>query len=126
MNETLTRCHFVIVSKMLYNRGMFKKNTNQKKESENAMKNYEVKFNSQQIIVKDNSSSIFKSRTHLNKNYITKSDKNSFVMIMFAEDFNDCLAKARQLYKDASSIEVQEIKRATTSINLINNNKKVA
>lgn len=96
------------------------------RKREDNMKYFKVKLNAQQIIVKDNSSSMFKSKTHLNKNYITKSDKNSFVMIMFAEDFNDCLAKARQLYKDASSIEVQEIKRATTSINLINNNKKVA
>ena len=90
------------------------------------MKYFQVKLNAQEIVVNDNSQSMFKSPKHLNKNYITKSDKNSFVMIMFAENFKDCLTKARQLYKDASSIEVKEIKQATTSIDLSNNNKKVA
>lgn len=90
------------------------------------MKNYEVKFNSQKIIVKDNTQSMFLSSIHLNKNYITKSDKNSFVINMIAENFKDCLAKARQLFKDASSIEVKEIKQATSSINLSNTNKQVA
>jgi|TARA_B100000315_G_scaffold252317_1_gene288865 hypothetical protein len=90
------------------------------------MKYFKVKLNTQEIVVNDNSQSMFKSNIHLNKNYIKKSDKNSFVMIMFAENFKDCLTKARQLYKDASSIEVKEIKQATTSINLSNINKKVA
>ena len=105
---------------------MFKKNTNQKKESENTMKNYEVKFNSQEIIVKDNTQSMFKSNEHMSKNYITKTNKNSFVMNMIAKDFNDCLIKSRQLFKDASSIEVKEIKKATSSMNLSNINKQVA
>ena len=90
------------------------------------MKNYEVKFNSQKIIVKDNTQSMFKSYENMNKNYITKSNKNSFVMNMIAENFKDCLAKARQLFKDASSIEVKEIKQATSSMNLSNINKLVA
>ena len=90
------------------------------------MKNYEVKFNSQKIIVKDNTQSMFLSSIHINKNYITKTDKNSFVMNMIAENFKDCLAKARQLFKDASSIEVKEIKQATSSMNLSNINKLVA
>ena len=97
-----------------------------KKESENAMKNYEVKFNSQEIIVKDNTQSMFKSNEHMSKKYITKTNKNSFVMNMIAKDFNDCLIKARQLFKDASSIEVKEIKKATSSMNLSNINKQVA
>jgi len=97
-----------------------------KKESENAMKNYEVKFNSQEIIVKDNTQSMFKSNEHMSKNYITKTNKNSFVMNMIAKDFNDCLIKSRQLFKDASSIEVKEIKQATSSINLSKTNKQVA
>ena len=126
MSETLIRCHFVIVSKMLYNRGMFKKTNNQKKERENNMKNYEVKFNSQEIVVKDNTQSMIKSPYHMNKSYITKTNKNSFVINMIAENFKDCLAKARQLYKDASSIEVKEIKKATSSMNLSNTNKQVA
>ena len=126
MSETLIRCHFVIVSKMLYNRGMFKKTNNQKKERENNMKNYEVKFNSQEIVVKDNTQSMMKSPYHMNKSYITKTNKNSFVMNMIAKDFNDCLINARQLFKDASSIEVKEIKQATSSINLSNTNKQVA
>ena len=105
---------------------MFKKDTNQKKESENTMKKYEVKFNSQEIVVKDNTQSMFKSKEHMSKNYINKTNKNSFVMNMIAKDFNDCLIKARQLFKDASSIEVKEIKQATSSINLSNTNKQVA
>jgi|TARA_B100001964_G_C14088489_1_gene533697 hypothetical protein len=83
------------------------------------MKNYEVKFNSQEIVVKDNTQSMFLSSTHLNKNYITKTDKNSFVMNMIAENFKDCLT-------NASSIEVKEIKQATSSMNLSNTNKQVA
>ena len=126
MSRTLFSCHFVIVSKMLYNRGMFKKTNNQKKERENNMKNYEVKFNSQEIVVKDNTQSMMKSPYHMNKSYITKTNKNSFVMNMIAKDFNDCLINARQLFKDASSIEVKEIKQATSSINLSNTNKQVA
>jgi len=47
-------------------------------------------------------------------------------MNMIAKDFNDCLINARQLFKDASSIEVKEIKQATSSINLSNTNKQVA
>ena len=47
-------------------------------------------------------------------------------MNMIAENFKDCLTRARQLFKDASSIEVKEIKQATSSINLLNNNKLVA
>jgi hypothetical protein len=52
-------------------------------------------------------------------------------MNMIAKDFNDCLIKARQLFKDyfkknASSIEVKEIKQATSSMNLSNTNKQVA
>lgn len=90
------------------------------------MKNYEVKFNSQEIIVKNNTQSMFKSKEHISKNYITKTNKNSFVMNMIAKDFNDCLIKARQLFKDASSIEVKEIKKATSSMNLSNINKQVA
>ena len=109
---------------MLYSRDMFK--TKNKKESRNKMKKYEVKFNSQEIVVNDNSQSMFKSIDYMNKNYITKSKKNAFVMNMIAENLRDCLARARQLFKDASSIEVKEIKQATTSIDLSNNNKKVA
>ena len=109
---------------MLYSRDMFK--TKNKKESRNKMKKYEVKFNSQEIVVNDNSQSMFKSIDYMNKNYITKSKKNAFVMNMIAENLRDCLARARQLFKDASSIEVKEIKQATSSINLLNNNKLVA
>ena len=47
-------------------------------------------------------------------------------MNMIAKSFEDCLSKARQVLKNASSIEVKEIKQATTSIDLSNNNKKVA
>ena len=55
---------------------MFK--TKNKKESRNKMKKYEVKFNSQEIVVNDNSQSMFKSIDYMNKNYITKSKKNAF------------------------------------------------
>jgi hypothetical protein len=97
-----------------------------KKESEKKMKKYEVKFNTQEIVVKNNTQAMFKSKEYMNKNYITKSNKNAFVMNMIAENFKDCLTRARQLFKDASSIEVKEIKQATSSINLLNNNKLVA
>ena len=115
-----------IEAKMTKIVSMFKKTNNQKKERENNMKNYEVKFNSQEIVVKDNTQSMMKSPYHMNKSYITKTNKNSFVMNMIAKDFNECLIKARQLYKDASSIEVKEIKKATSSMNLSNTNKQVA
>ena len=90
------------------------------------MKYFKVKLNTQEIVVNDNSQSMFKSIDYMNKNYITKSKKNAFVMNMIAENLRDCLARARQLFKDASSIEVKEIKQATSSINLLNNNKLVA
>ena len=80
------------------------------------MKKYEVKFNTHEIIVKDTTKSMFLSSTNMNKNHITKTDKNSFVMNMIAENFRDCLTKARQLYKEASSIEVKEIKQAMISM----------
>ena len=53
------------------------------------MKYFKVKLNTQEIVVNDNSQSMFKSIDYMNKNYITKSKKNAFVMIMFAEDFKD-------------------------------------
>ena len=80
------------------------------------MKKYEVKFNTQKIVVKDNTQSMMKSHYHMNKSYITKTDKNSFVLNMIAENFRDCLTKARQLYKEASSIEVKEIKQEIISM----------
>jgi hypothetical protein len=80
------------------------------------MKKYEVKFNTHEIIVKDTTKSMFLSSTNMNKNHITKTDKNSFVINMIAENFRDCLTKARQLYKEASSIEVKEIKQAMISM----------
>tara|TARA_Y100000031_G_scaffold152347_1_gene195328 strand:+ start:353 stop:1258 length:906 start_codon:yes stop_codon:yes gene_type:complete len=89
------------------------------------MKYFKVKLNTQEIVVNDNSQSMFKSNIHLNKNYIKKSDKNSFVMIMFAENFKDCLTKARQLYKDASSIEVKEIKQALLQLTCLTLTKKL-
>ena len=105
---------------------MKKQIINTKNERDKKMKKYEVKFNTHEIIVKDTTKSMFLSSTNMNKNHITKTDKNSFVMNMIAENFRDCLTKARQLYKDASSIEVKEIKQATTSMNLSNTNKQVA
>ena len=80
------------------------------------MKKYEVKFKTHEIIVKDTTKSMFLSSTNMNKNHITKTDKNSFVINMIAENFRDCLTKARQLYKEASSIEVKEIKQAMISM----------
>jgi len=115
-----------IEAKMTKIVSMFKKLITKKKESENTMKKYEVKFNTQKIVVKDNTQSMMKSPYHMNKSYITKTGKNSFVLNMIAENFRDCLTKARQLYKDASSIEVKEIKKATSSMNLSNTNKQVA
>ena len=90
------------------------------------MKKYEVKFNTHEIIVKDTTKSMFLSSTNMNKNHITKTDKNSFVINMIAENFRDCLTKARQLYKEASSIEVKEIKREITSISEVILTKKAA
>jgi hypothetical protein len=105
---------------------MKKQIINTKNERDKKMKKYEVKFNSHEIIVKDNTKSMFLSSTNMNKNHITKTDKNSFVMIMIAENFRDCLTKARQLYKEASSIEVKEIKREITSISEVILTKKAA
>jgi len=95
---------------------MKKQIINTKNERDKKMKKYEVKFNKHEIIVKDTTKSMFLSSTNMNKNHITKTDKNSFVMNMIAENFRDCLTKARQLYKEASSIEVKEIKQAMISM----------
>ena len=95
---------------------MKKQIINTKNERDKKMKKYEVKFNTHEIIVKDNTKSMFLSSTIMNKNHITKTDKNSFVINMIAENFRDCLRKARQLYKEASSIEVKEIKQAMISM----------
>tara|TARA_B110000977_G_scaffold193928_1_gene269657 strand:- start:160 stop:474 length:315 start_codon:yes stop_codon:yes gene_type:complete len=95
---------------------MKKQIINIKNERDKKMKKYEVKFNTHEIIVKDNTKSMFLSSTIMNKNHITKTDKNSFVINMIAENFRDCLTKARQLYKEASSIEVKEIKQAIISM----------
>ena len=46
------------------------------------MKYFKVKLNTQEIVVNDNSQSMFKSIDYMNKNYITKSKKNAFVMII--------------------------------------------
>ncbi len=95
---------------------MKKQIINTKNERDKKMKKYEVKFNTHEIIVKDTTKSMFLSSTNMNKNHITKTDKNSFVINMIAENFRDCLTKARQLYKEASSIEVKEIKQAMISM----------
>jgi len=112
-------------------------------ERENKMKKYLVKFNAQEIVVKDNAQSMFKtcfklqnkknliSRYFLNRNYINKTNKNIFVVSMLAQDFRDCLSKARTFYKDnfnkdAKSIEVTLMKATNTSMNSLNNNKLVA
>ena len=98
---------------------MKKQIINTKNERDKKMKKYEVKFNTHEIIVKDTTKSMFLSSTNMNKNHITKTDKNSFVMNMIAENFRDCLTKARQLYKEASSIEVKEIKQAMISMSKV-------
>ena len=90
------------------------------------MKKYVVKFNTQEVLVNDNSQAIFLCNQNLDKKYFRTTNKNAFEIKMIAKDFNDCLIKARQLFKDASSIEVKEIKQATSSINLSNTNKQVA
>ena len=95
---------------------MKKQIINTKNARDKKMKKYEDKFNTHEIIVKDTTKSMFLSSTNMNKNHITKTDKNSFVMNMIAENFRDCLTKARQLYKEASSIEVKEIKQAMISM----------
>ena len=66
---------------MLYSRDMFK--TKNKKESRNKMKKYEVKFNSQEIVVNDNSQSMFKSIDYMNKNY--RKGKMKMLQIMRAK-----------------------------------------
>ena len=95
------------------------------------MKKYAVKFNTQEVLVNDNSQAIFLCNQYSDKKYFRTTNKNAFEIKMVANDFYDCLEKAKQLFKDyfkknASSIEVKEIKQATSSMNLSNTNKQVA
>ena len=96
------------------------------------MHSYKVKFNANEIVVNDNSQSMFKSKHHIKKNYFRKIKDNSSEIIMIASDFSNCFEKAKNFYrsqynKEASSIEVNLIKRATnTSANLSNQQKLVA
>jgi hypothetical protein len=93
---------------------------------------YKIKFNANEIVVNDNSQSMFKSKHHLNKRCYKKTRENSFVTIIIATDILHCLKKAKNYYrsqfnKEASSIEVTQIKRATnTSTHLSNQQKLVA
>ena len=93
---------------------------------------YKVKFNANEIVVNDNSQSMFKSKHHIKKNYFRKIKNNSSEIIMIASDFSNCFEKAKNFYrsqynKEASSIEVTLIRRATnTSTNLSNQQKLVA
>ena len=96
------------------------------------MNTYKIKFNANEIVVNDNSQSMFKSKHHIKKNYFRNTKNNSSEIIMIASDFLNCLEKAKNFYrsqynKEASSIEVNLIKRATnTSANLSDQQKLVA
>ena len=96
------------------------------------MYSYKVKFSANEIVINDNSQSMFKSKHHIKKNYFRNTKNNSSEIIMIASDFLNCLEKAKNFYrsqynKEASSIEVTQIKRATnTSTNLSNQQKLVA
>ena len=96
------------------------------------MHSYKVKFNANEIVVHDNSQSMFKSKHHIKKNYLRKIKSNSSEITMIASDFLNCLEKAKNFYrsqynKEASSIEVTLIKVATnSSMNLSNKQKLVA
>jgi len=96
------------------------------------MHSYKVKFNANEIVVNDNSQSMFKSKHHIKKNYFRNTKNNSSEIIMIAPDFLHCLEKAKNFYrsqynKEASSIEVTLIKVATnSSMDLSNKQKLVA
>ena len=96
------------------------------------MNTYKIKFNANEIVVNDNSQSMFKSKHHIKKNYFRNTKNNSSEIIMIAADFLHCLEKAKNFYrsqynKEASSIEVTLIKVATnSSMNLSNKQKLVA
>ncbi len=90
---------------------MFKKTNNQKKERENNMKNYEVKFNSQKIVVKDNTQSMMKSPYHMNKSYITKTNKNSFVMNMIAKILKIVLSKQDNFIKTQVQLKLKKLNK---------------
>jgi len=96
------------------------------------MYSYKVKFNANEIVVNDNSQSMFKSKHHIKKNYFKIKKDNFFEITMIASDFLNCLEKAKNFYrsqynKEASSIEVTLIKVATySSMNLSNKQKLVA
>lgn len=96
------------------------------------MNTYKIKFNANEIVVNDNSQSMFKSKHHIKKNYFRKIKSNSSEITMIAADLSHCLEKAKNFYrsqynKEASSIEVTLIKVATnSSMNLSNKQKLVA
>jgi hypothetical protein len=112
---------------MSYTLSMTTDNTNKKNTIA-----YKVKFNASEIVVNDNSQSMFKSKHHIKKNYFKIKKDNFFEIILIASDFSNCFEKAKNFYrsqynKEASSIEVTQIKRATnTSTNLSNQQKLVA
>ena len=77
------------------------------------MLKYNVKFNKNEIIVKDNHQSIFKSKNNLNKKYFKSSNKNICEITMIAYDHSHCLEKAKNFYKthfnkEATCIEIRQ------------------
>lgn len=92
------------------------------------MLKYNVKFNKNEIIVKDNHQSIFKSKNNLNKKYFKNSNKNICDIIMVAFDHSHCLEKAKNFYKtdfnkEATCIEIRQT-NPTSNVLKKSSNKK--
>jgi hypothetical protein len=77
------------------------------------MNTYKIKFNANEIVVNDNSQSMFKSKHHIKKSYFRKIKSNSSEIIMIASDFSNCFEKAKNFYKthfnkEATCIEIRQ------------------
>ena len=73
------------------------------------MYSYKVKFNANEIVVNDNSQSMFKSKHHIKKNYFRKIKDNSSEIIMIASDFSNCFEKAKKQQAKFDTIDKTEM-----------------
>jgi hypothetical protein len=87
---------------------------------------YNIKFNKNEIIIKDNHQSIFKSKKNLNKKFFRNSNKKFFEITMIAYDHSHCLEKAKNFYRtnfdeEATCIEIKQISRRSNTLSKLSN-----
>jgi len=98
------------------------------KES-NKMKTFEVTYNKNEVVFNNNNKqAMFMSNYHMNKDYIQTTNANAFSITMIANDYLDCLEKAKNLFKEkynklANSVEVKKIQKATNASTELSSNQ---